>query len=298
MDIFRQQELAGLIDKFSNGDGVHACAVPGLNLIRISEINMRIPTLYNPCVCVIVQGEKQVLLENDVYKYTPSEYLSVSVDMPVIGQITKASRDKPYLCLQIDVDIRQLGELIVQTQQSKAPDSETGRALFVGRVGPTLGDAVLRLARLLETPNDIAPLAPMIIREIYYRLLNGEHGTTIAQLATQGSNMHRINSVIQKIKSDCAQPIRVEDMAGCAGMSVSSFHFHFKEVTGMSPLQYQKRMRLMEARRLMLTDAIDATSTAYRVGYESPSQFSREYARMFGTPPMRDVKMMRAARGA
>ena len=298
MDIFRQQELAGLIDKFSNGDGVHACAVPGLNLIRISEINMRIPTLYNPCVCVIVQGEKQVLLENDVYKYTPSEYLLVSVDMPVIGQITKASRDKPYLCLQIDVDIRQLGELIVQTQHSNAPDAETGRAVFVGRVGPTLGDAVLRLARLLETPNDIAPLAPMIRREIYYRLLNGEHGTTIAQLATQGSNMHRINSVIQKIKSDCAQPIRVEDMAGCAGMSVSSFHFHFKEVTGMSPLQYQKRMRLMEARRIMLTDAIDATSTAYRVGYESPSQFSREYARMFGTPPMRDVKMMRAARGA
>ena len=114
MDIFRQKELAGLIDKFSNGDGVHACAVPGLNLIRISEINMRIPTLYNPCVCVIVQGEKQVLLEHEVYKYTPSEYLSVSVDMPVIGQITKASRDKPYLCLQIDVDIRQLGELIVQ----------------------------------------------------------------------------------------------------------------------------------------------------------------------------------------
>ncbi len=298
MDIFRQKELAGLIDKFSNGDGVHSCAIPGLKLIRISEINMRIPTLYNPCVCVIVQGEKQVLLEDEVYKYSPSEYLSVAVDIPVIGQITKASKDEPYLCLQIDVDIAQLGELTVQTHQISPSDTNTSRGLFVGKMDPNLGDSVLRLARLLETPHDIAPLAPMITREIYYRLLSGAHGASIAQLATQGSNMHRINSVIQKIKTDFAQPISVEDMASVAGMSVSSFHAHFKAVTAMSPLQYQKRIRLMEARRIMLTDAIDATSTAYRVGYESPSQFSREYSRMFGMPPMRDIEMMRATNGA
>ncbi len=158
-----------------------------------------------------------------------------------------------------------------------------------------LSDCVLRLARLLETPQDIALLAPMIKREIHYRLLNGEHGAMIAQLAQSGSHMQRIAAAIRQLKSNFDKPIRVEALADQIGMSVSSFHAHFKAVTAMSPLQYQKRLRLMEARQIMLAEKQDAASTAYRVGYESPSQFSREYARLFGNPPGRDIQRMVSA---
>lgn len=295
MNEFQQKELASLIDKFSNGGGIHKTAVPRLNVIKMSDVNMRLPTVYNPSLCVIVQGKKQVLLEDEIYRYAPSQYLVVSVDLPVIGQITKASEAEPYLCLQVDIDQRQLGELMIEAQQVTAAKSATGRGLFVGKVDAALSDCVLRLARLLETPRDIPLLAPMITREIYYRLLNGVHGSTIAQIAVAGSNMQRINSVIQKIKAEYNKPLRIEDMADMAGMSLSSFHFHFKEVTAMSPLQYQKRLRLMEARRMMLAETLDAANTAFLVGYESPSQFSREYSRMFGQPPMRDIEALRQA---
>lgn len=293
----QQTELAYLIDKFSTDDGVHATAVPGLNVIKLSAIDMRLPTVYTPSLCVIVQGKKQVMVEDELYRYRPSEYLVVSVDMPVIGQVTKASVNAPYLCLQIDIDLGVLGSLIADTGFAPDAATETNRALFVGTMNADLGDGVLRLARLLERPDDIAMLAPMITREIYYRLLRDTHGHRIAQLTVPGSNMQRINSVIRTIKAQYEKPMRVEDMADMAGMSVSSFHAHFKEVTAMSPLQYQKRLRLMEARRMMLTEALDATRAAYRVGYESPSQFSREYARMFSQPPLRDIAALRVAQG-
>lgn len=293
MNSLQKNKLCSLIEEFSDKDGVHPTSVPGLHVIKLSGVNMRLPTVYNPSLCVIVQGGKQVLLEDEVYRYAPSQYLVVSVDLPVIGQVTKASEKEPYLCLQIDIDQRQIGELIVEAEQVVLAKTETGRGLFVGNVDESLSDCVLRLMSLLQKPRDIPLLAPMIKREIYYRLLNGEHGPKIAQISIAGSNMQRINTALKKIKNDYNQSLRVEDMAELAGMSVSSFHFHFKEVTAMSPLQYQKRLRLMEARRMMLTEDLDAASAAYKVGYESPSQFSREYSRMFGLPPGRDMESMR-----
>jgi AraC-like DNA-binding protein len=187
-----------------------------------------------------------------------------------------------------------MSELIAQSGIDTHSGDKTSRGLFVGKLDEGMIDAVLRLARLLDTPKDIPILAPMLVRELHYRLLSGAHGAAIAQIAVAGSSTHRIAQAIRRMKSDLTLPIRVEALAATVNMSPSSFHQHFKAVTAMSPLQYLKRLRLTEARQIMLSEAADAASTAYRVGYESASQFSREYARMFGAPPIRDVSGLRS----
>lgn len=286
--------LAALIDKFSNGEGIHDTAIAGMRCIRLTEVQSSLPSVYNPSVCFIAQGRKDVLLEDEIYSYVPSQFLAVSVDLPVIGVVTEARADAPYLCLQVDLDQTLLAELMAQAQLSAQEPAALQRGIFVGTVDAALEDCVLRLARLLETPHDIALLAPMIKRELHYRLLSGPHGAAIAQQARVGSRLQRVSQAIQRLRQDFTKPVKVEDMAAWAGMSVSAFHAHFKNVTAMSPLQYQKRLRLMEARRIMLTEMADAASTAYRVGYESATQFSREYARLFGSPPKRDMDALRA----
>ena len=290
MNETQRKELTSLIDKFSSGNGIHSTAITGVNCIKLNEINDRLPSVYTPSLCIIVQGKKRVLLEDEIYQYQPSEYLVASVDLPVIGQVIEAGKDKPYLCLQIELDLHQLTELMAQTRLPFKNKSQRG--IFVGDVDALMGDGVLRLARLLEATQDIALLAPMIKREIHYRLLNGQYGDVIAQMAQTGSHMQRISAAIQILKANYDQPIKIEDLATQVGMSISSFHSHFKAVTAMSPLQYQKRFRLLEARKIMMTETGDAASTAYRVGYESPSQFSREYVRMFGHPPKRDMTLL------
>jgi AraC-like DNA-binding protein len=292
MNETQRTELASLINKFSSGNGIHSTVITGVNCIKLNEIHDRLPSVYTPSLCVIVQGKKRVLLEDEIYQYQPSEYLVASVDLPVIGQVIEASKDKPYLCLQIELDLHQLTELMAQTRLPFKNKIPSQRGIFVGDVDESLGDGVLRLARLLEAPQDIALLAPMIKREIHYRLLNGQYGDVIAQMAQTGSHMQRISEAIQILKANYDQTIKIEDLATQVGMSISSFHSHFKAVTAMSPLQYQKRFRLLEARKIMMTETQDAASTAYRVGYESPSQFSREYVRMFGHPPKRDMSML------
>ena len=186
-----------------------------------------------------------------------------------------------------------MSDLLSKSGSSPLIESSTARGIFVGKINEVTIDAVLRLARLLETPDDIPVLAPMFLREIHYRMLNGEYGQSIAQMAVPGSNVQKIALAIQHIRTNITQPIRIKDLANLVHMSVSSLHFHFRAVTAMSPLQYQKRLRLTEARQIMLSEGTDATSTAYRVGYESASQFSREYARMFGAPPRRDMENVR-----
>jgi AraC-like DNA-binding protein len=289
-------ELAQLVDKFSMEEGIQTKAIPGVNCIRLTQINDQLQSVYTPSLCIIVQGKKRVLLEDEIYQYQPSEYLVVSVDLPVIGQVIEASKDKPYLCLQIELDQHQLAELMVQAKLPLKNLIPSQRGIFVGDVDESLGDGVLRLARLLEATQDIPLLAPMIKREIYYRLLNGQYGDVIAQMAQAGSHMHRISAAIQVLKNDYNKPIKIEALANQVGMSISSFHSHFKTVTAMSPLQFQKRLRLLEARKIMLADTQDAASTAYQVGYESPSQFSREYVRMFGHPPKRDMSLILSER--
>jgi AraC-like DNA-binding protein len=296
MDHEKQDELASIVDIYAPHDGSHETSIPGVNCLKFSVSNTKIPDIYSPSLCVIVQGRKQVMLENDIYQYSPSEFLAVSVDLPLIGEVIEATPDKPYLCLQIMIDRHQMSDLIAQTGNTILADGPTGRGIFVGKVNIVTRDAVLRLARLLETPKDIPILAPMILREIHYRMLNGEYGPSIAQMAIPGSHVQKIAHVIRHIRTDIAQPLRIKDLADSVEMSVSSFHYHFKAVTAMSPLQYCKRLRLTEARQIMLSEAADASSTAYRVGYESPSQFSREYARMFGSPPIRDIESVKHAR--
>ena len=289
-------ELAALTEKHSNADGICGTAISALRCIKLSAPSMQLPAVYEPSICVIVQGSKQVLLENEIYHYAPPQFLAVSVDLPLLGQVLQASADRPYLCLQIEIDSRQIADLVAQLGGTHWTRNDSARGLFVGTLDGAVQEAVLRLARLLETPKDISVLAPLMLREIYYRLLSGQYGAGIAQIAIAGSNMHTIGQIIRRMKSNLAAPVRVEELAAMANMSQSSFHEHFKAVTAMSPLQDIKRLRLTEARQILLSGTADAASTAYRVGYESASQFSREYARMFGAPPMRDIAEIRDAR--
>lgn len=290
------KEIATIIARVCGGDGIHESAIAGVNCIKLSEPSTRLPTVYTPCVCVIVQGRKQVFLREEIYEYGPSEYLAVSVDLPLIGEVTQACKDEPYFCLQLELDQHMLTELLVQDPRPVPPRTVARRGISVGILDDVLGDCILRLARLLQAPQDIPLLAPMVKREIYYRLLTGHNGDAIAQLVRTGSHMQRIAMAIKELTSNYHTPVRIENLASKVGMSVSSFHANFKMVTAMSPLQYQKRLRLLEARQIMLVEMGDAVSTAYRVGYESPSQFSREYARLFGSPPGRDIERLVSAR--
>lgn len=296
MDTEQTRELTAIIEQFSSEEGMHGTAIPGLSCVKLSEANARLPTVYTPCVCVIVRGQKKVMLESETYTYRPTDYLAVSVDLPVISEVTENSAEHPYFGLQIDLDQQLLSALLMEGNFSSQDNSQLHRGIFVGHMDHELADSVVRLARLLKTPDDINMLAPVIRREIFYRLLKGEHGSAIAQFAQAGSHMHRIAQAIQTLKSGFDRPVKVEELANSIGMSVSSFHAHFKTVTAMSPLQYQKRIRLLEARQIMLVEKQDAAATAYRVGYESPSQFSREYSRMFGNPPGRDIERIRGKR--
>jgi AraC-like DNA-binding protein len=293
----QQRELAALIGKYSTTDGLNHTAITPLHYFKMSAPSASMPVVYNASVCLVVQGEKEVMLENEAYRYAAGEFLVVSVDLPATGHVTVATREKPYLCLQMDIDPNQLSDLITEMGRTEWHRAPTERGLFIGNTSDQLTDALLRLSRLLDMPQDIALLAPMVIREIHYRLLSGLHGQRLAQITIKDANMQRIARVIRILKTKFSEPIRVEDLAEMAHMSASSFHFHFKEVTTMSPVQYQKRLRLLEARRLLLVEGVDAASAAYRVGYESASQFSREYSRMFGAPPITDVTNLRENQG-
>ncbi|MEO0431337.1 MAG: AraC family transcriptional regulator [Cyanobacteria bacterium J06656_5] len=276
------------------GNGVHPTEIAQLEFIR-DDASSTVCSIYEPALAIIVQGKKKILLGEETYHYGAAQSLVVSVELPVRGYIVEATPDKPYLGVLLKLSPLQLCDIVAQVQPRTETKDGSCRGLFVSEMDLPLMDCALRLTQLLDTPQDIPFLAPMIIREIYYRLLTGEHGGAIRQIATSGSNMQRIASVIELLKTDFTQSLRVEALAEQANMSASSFHRHFKAVTSMSPLQYQKQLRLLEARRLMLAEDTDATQAAYQVGYESPSQFSREYSRMFGAPPLQDIQQLRIA---
>jgi AraC-like DNA-binding protein len=290
-NIFR--ELTEIISKYSKFDGIHATKIDGLHFYKMSELNIRLPVVYRPSIYVVVQGNKQVILGNEVFQYTQGKYLAVSVDLPLIGEVTKASNDKPYLCVQIDIDMQLMTEFAIKFNAEYTLPTKTERGLFVGDIDAKLMDCIVRLMQLLDTPKDIPYLRPLLFQEIYYRLLNSPNGTSIIQACLHGNNMQCIAKIIKIMKSNIAIPINIDELAAMVNMSTSSFYSQFKQVTGFSPLQYLKRLRLTEARQIMLSDNKDATSAAYLVGYESPSQFSREYVRLFGSPPQRDVNEFR-----
>lgn len=289
------EEFQRLMERNSGIDGVLSTAIPRLILIRSSSPTEPIHTLHVPAVCFIAQGSKQVMLGDTVHSYDPNRYLTVSVDLPIIGQVIDASSEKPYLCLRLDLDPTMLSAMVVEVGSSLIDGGLPGPGLFLSDTTPELLDAIVRLLRLLDRPDEIAVLAPLAEREILYRLLMGEQGHRLRQIARAESKLTQVNRAIDVIKRDFRKPLRIEDLAERANMSLSSFHQHFKTVTAMSPLQYQKQLRLQEARRLILSQAIDAATAGHHVGYDSPSQFSREYARLFGAPPLRDIARLRAA---
>jgi AraC-like DNA-binding protein len=289
-------ELIDLVKAFAPGDGLHETAIRPLQLIRASAPAQRLPAVYEPGVCVVVQGRKHAMLGSELLVYDALNYLVISVTMLPQGQIIEASPDKPYLCVRLNVDPRELSSLLLEAGPAEpAAVADSGRGLRVSRVSEPLLDAVLRLLRLLRTPQDAPVLAPLAVREIYYRVLTGELGPRLRALAVADSQVHRIARAIDLLKRRYAEAVRIEEVAEAAHMSASSLHHHFKQVTSMSPLQYQKQLRLHQARRLMLTEGIDAAAAGHRVGYESPSQFSREYRRLFGAPPKAEIDQVRSA---
>jgi AraC-like DNA-binding protein len=294
------QELTALITRHTEGkgDGFHQTAIKELAFQRKSSPSAPLypaQGLCTPIFAILVQGKKKAFLGETAYYYGAAQYLVVSVDLPTSAVILEATPDKPYLGFKLDLDPRQFCDLIAQASQGVNKQENSVRGLFVSTADVPLLDCAVRLARLLDMPQDIPTIAPMIIREIYYRLLVGEQSEAVRQIATSGSNMQRIAEAIQLIKADFTQTMRIDDLAEQVRMSPSSFHHHFKQVTSMSPIQYQKQLRLLEARRLMLAENSNATNAADQVGYESQSQFSREYARMFGAPPRRDIDRLRVA---
>lgn len=289
----QQRKLAALMKRFIDQDGFQSTAIPSLDFIRASSLSEPLHTLYSPSLCVIVQGAKTVLLGKEYYKYDASSYLVASVHLPIIGQIIEATSQSPYLGLKLSFSSDQILEIIKASQfvLSKQPDLKRG--LLVTKTSPSLLDALLRLVSLLETPSEIPILAPLFIKEILFRVLQDDHGYLIRQFAIIGSHAHTIAKAIAFINNDITRPLRIDDLAKEMSLSPSSLHHQFKKVTAMSPLQYQKQIRLQEARRLLLSETATAAEAGYKVGYESPSQFSREYARMFGLPPMSDIKNLK-----
>ena len=251
--------------------------------------------LYRPSLCLVVQGAKEMALGDAVMRYGEMQALVVSLDVPAAGRVIEASPERPYLAITLELDTGIIAEMLSALHLNPAAGRVSHLGLFVTDVDGALADAFERLLRLLDTPAAIPALARETLREVYYWLLTGPHGAEIARLTTPEGHAQRIGRALRLLRENFAQPLRVTDLARAANMSPSSFHQHFKALTNLSPLQYQKQLRLIEARRLIVSDETGIASAAYRVGYESPSQFSREYARMFGMPPRRHSSELRGS---
>src|SRR5918992_5318564 len=268
----------------------------GLRLLRACSPTELEHGVSFPAFCVVAQGSKEVLLGDDVYRYDANNYLIPAAALPIASRITEASEERPYLGVVLRLDPALVGSVMVEAGHPAPGDRAAVRAFDVSPLDAGLLDAVVRLVRLLDSPAEEARfLRPLITREIVFRLLKGEQGGRLRQIAVLGGHSHRIARAIERLREDFDRPLRIEDIARELGMSVSGFHHHFRAVTAMSPLQFQKRMRLQEARRLMLAEDLDAASPGHRVGYSDASHFTREYKRLFGEPPMRDVERLREA---
>ncbi len=268
-------------------------AIPGLSLFRRDKPTEPQTGMYQLSICMVAQGSKRVQLGDDIYVYDAHHYLITSVDLPAVVQILEASEEKPYLGLRLTFDQREISQLMADSHLPPPRTQQSSRGMATGEVTQPLVAAVQRLIDLLDEEQDIPILAPNIQREIIYRLLVGDQGARLRQIASAGSQSHQIARAIDWLKANFTQPLRIDDIAKQARMSTSTFHHHFRSMTALSPLQYQKQLRLQEARRLMLAERLDAATAAFQVGYESPSQFSREYNRLFGAPPLRDITNLR-----
>jgi AraC-like DNA-binding protein len=290
----RRAELAGLVARAVREDG--AVEAPGgLSLLRRSSPTPKDHGVSSPALCVIAQGSKEVLLGDDLYRYDADHYLITAASLPTASRVTVASGERPYLGVVLGLDPALVGSVMAEAGHDAPRNRAAVRAFDVGPLNAGLLDAVVRLVGLVDAPSEEARyLRPMVTREIIFRLLRGEQGGRLRQIAVLGGHAHRIAGALERLRRDFDRPLRIGDVAREAGMSASAFHHHFKAVTAMSPLQFQKQMRLQEARGLMLGEHLDAASAGHRVGYGDASQFSREYRRLFGAPPARDVERLRA----
>ncbi len=292
----RISELAAVIDRHVGGTGICTTAMPHVSLIRADRPSTPTPAVYEASLCLIAQGSKRVSIGEQSIVYDAAHYLLVSVDLPLVGHVIDASPDRPYLCCKIDLDPALLADLMVA--EGGAVSRTDLPVLGVYPSDPELIDAACRLVALLDRSETIRVLAPLIEREILYRLLTGPHGPMLRHVATAGSRLHQVSRAIAAIRRRFDAPIRIDEVAAEAGMSASSLHAHFKAITRMTPIEYQKQLRLQEARRPMLVGGATASTAGFAVGYESPSQFSRDYRRLFGAPPRMDIERLHGAPAA
>jgi len=289
-----RDELAARIARHVAEDG-SVEAAPGLFLYRFSSPIGPRYGVTEPSFCVIAQGSKEVLLGKERYRYDASHYLLVSAALPVAGHIVDASKEQPYLAVRLVLDPAVVTEVLLEAGFHAPGMDDAIKLMAVSRLDVNLLDAVVRVVRLLDSPGDYGVLAPLVAREIIYRLCLGEQGGRLRQIAVSGGRAHRIARAIELLRTNHSKPLRIAGLARQLGMSVSGLHHHFKAATGMSPLQFQKQFRLQEARRLLLAGDVDAATAGYRVGYDDASHFSREYRRLFGEPPLRDAERLRGS---
>lgn len=289
IDAYR--ELASLAGRFIETDGERKTAIDGLSISRRSTPSVPCHGSYRPCLAMVLQGAKSLRLGSATINYATGEYLVTSLDLPVTWRVVEASAEAPHLCLSLAIDSEKLVDLLGRSDIRRGIiPSENQWGISVNAAPAGLVDAVIRLLRLLDSPEDIPVMAPLIEQEILYRLLTGPSGDRLINIATVDSQANRIARAIGWLRQHFALPLRIEQLAEHVNMSPSSFHHHFKSITAMTPIQYQKQLRLSEARRLMLVERLDAGTAGHRVGYQSPSQFSREYSRLYGNPPVRDIE--------
>lgn len=288
------RRLASLVASYTSHDGVFQLRLPGTYAIRWSQMSAE-PTYatLGPCLCVAAQGAKAIMLGPEVFEYDPAHLLVFAVDLPVSGHVTRATRKDPYLGFVLEIDPARVAQLAGRVYPDGVPKASDARGLYVGRTTDGIIDAITRLLEVMAHPEEAELVGSLVVDEILLRLMKTSVGVRVAQMGHPKSGVRRVAEAVSWIRANFAQPITVEEMAGSVHMNASSFHEHFKAVTSMSPLQYQKVLRLHEARRLMLFQGLDATDACRRVGYLSSSQFSREYARFFGNAPIRDIDRLR-----
>ena len=286
-------ELAGKIASFLGAAEKRVTDIPGLTLTRRSGPTAPISGTYEPSLAVVAQGRKRVDLGRTTFLFDESRFLLTSLDLPIVGQVIEASERVPFLCFMLRLEMPVVRELLSRDEIPQVASESP--AMAVGETTPELFSACCRLMDLLRNPQDIPFLSSLIQREIIYRILRGREGARLRAIATPGDQSQRTAKAIAWLRANYSKPLRVEGLAQIAGMGVSTLHHHFRALTAMSPLQYQKQLRLQAARGRMLIDGVDAASAAFEVGYESASQFNREYSRLFGQPPMRDIRTLRSA---
>jgi AraC-like DNA-binding protein len=286
--------LARWIAAYAPHDGSFEMRVPGLHVSRFSRINKEcVHALRLPCLSIIAQGAKTVIVGQETYEYDSARMLVYSVALPVAAQVTQANASEPYLALRLDLDPLKIGDLVLKVYSNGLPPVQERRAVYLTPADSSVVNAAIRLMECLAQPRDVELLAPLVFDEILIRLLRSPIGIRVAQMGFAESSVHRLAKAISWLRAHYSQPMKVEELAEMVNMSVSSFHEHFKSVTSMSPLHYQKVLRLQEARRLMLSAMMDVSSAGQRVGYLSASQFSREYSRFYGSAPTKDIAKLR-----